>query len=427
MASAYKHRSLHAGSLHRWLIEPIRKLMITPAPLLVFSDDWGRHPSSCQHLIAQMLPRHKALWVNTIGTRPPRLDLKTMQRVIEKLGHWIQPVASAGDHDNQARLQANPQIISPRMWPSFASNTSRSLNKRLLKNALIPAIETLGAPPIVITTLPIMADLVSEIPAMRWVYYCVDDFSVWPGYDGKTMAAMERELVAKVDVTVAVSEHLADGLRTLGASPHLLTHGVDIDAWHRADQPRTLPAEFSGLEGPFVVFWGVIDRRMDCEWLLALSRTMTQGSIVLIGPQEDPDPALTAIPKLFIRNAVTFEKLPDIAASANVLVMPYIDAPVTRAMQPLKLKEYLASERPVVVRALPATRPWADACDVCASKDEFVRAVLARLNEKQAGAIPTNQRSARTRLAAESWRYKSTQFESWIADACIATPTASQA
>ena len=350
-----------------------------------------------------------------------------MQRVLEKFGHWVKPSKPAGDQNNEARLQASPQIVSPRMWPSFASSASRRLNRLLLKSALRPAIQALGGQPIVITTLPIMADLVGEIQAKRWVYYCVDDFSVWPGYDGTTMAAMERELVAKVDVTVAASEHLTEGLRKLGASPHLLTHGVDIDAWRRADQPHCLPGEFSGIEGPFVVFWGVIDRRMDCEWLRALSRAMTHGSIVLIGPQEDPDPALSAIPRLFIRNAVTFEKLPDIAASASVLVMPYIDAPVTQAMQPLKLKEYLASERPVVVRALPTTRPWADACDVCETKDDFVQAVLARLTDKQAGAIPADQASARSRLATESWRYKSTQFESWITDSCIATPAVLQA
>jgi hypothetical protein len=265
---------------------------VTPAPLLVFSDDWGRHPSSCQHLIAQMLPRRKVLWVNTIGTRPPRLDLRTMQRVLEKLGHWVRPAATADNHGDYARLQASPQIISPRMWPSFASSASRKLNKRLLKNALIPAIEAFGADPIVITTLPIMADLVGEIPAKRWVYYCVDDFSVWPGYDGKTMAAMERELVAKVDVTVAVSEHLADGLRKLGASPHLLTHGVDIDVWRRNEPILNLPKEFHNLEKPFVVFWGVIDRRMDVKWLTELSKAMDKGSIVLIGPQEDPDPSV---------------------------------------------------------------------------------------------------------------------------------------
>src|SRR5947209_8488 len=28
----------------------------TPAPWLVFSDDWGRHPTSCQHLVRHLLP-----------------------------------------------------------------------------------------------------------------------------------------------------------------------------------------------------------------------------------------------------------------------------------------------------------------------------------------------------------------------------------
>ena len=44
-----------------------------PAPLLVFADDWGRHPSSCQHLISRLLDRHRVAWVNTVGMRPPRL------------------------------------------------------------------------------------------------------------------------------------------------------------------------------------------------------------------------------------------------------------------------------------------------------------------------------------------------------------------
>jgi hypothetical protein len=348
-----------------------------------------------------------------------------MQRVLEKFGHWAKTAEPARDRGDQAHLHAVPQVISPRMWPSFASSASRKFNKRLLKSALTPAIESLGALPIVITTLPIMADLVGEIPAKRWVYYCVDDFSVWPGYDGKTMAAMERELLAKVDVTVAVSEHLADGLRKLSAKPHLLTHGVDIDAWCRRDKTLTLPIEFNGLESPFVVFWGVIDRRMDTEWLEALSVGMTQGSIVLIGPQEDPDPALFKLSRVFIRDAVTFEKLPDIAASAGVLIMPYIDAPVTRAMQPLKLKEYLASGKPVVVRSLPATQAWADACDVCESQHEFVNAVLLRLSDRQSGEIPGSQASARKRLATESWKFKSTLLESWIADSTTAAPAAS--
>ncbi|HEX4609359.1 MAG TPA: hypothetical protein VH092_14275, partial [Urbifossiella sp.] len=63
--------------------------MPDPAPLVVFADDWGRHPSSAQHLIAHLLPTRPVVWVNTIGTRPPRLDRETFWRVVEKLRQWM--------------------------------------------------------------------------------------------------------------------------------------------------------------------------------------------------------------------------------------------------------------------------------------------------------------------------------------------------
>src|SRR3954454_3864453 len=60
----------------------------TRHPLLVFADDWGRHPSSCQHLVGHLVTRYRVVWVNTIGTRPPRLDRTTLARGWEKLRHW---------------------------------------------------------------------------------------------------------------------------------------------------------------------------------------------------------------------------------------------------------------------------------------------------------------------------------------------------
>ncbi len=53
---------------------------------------------------------------------------------------------------------------------------------------------------------------------------------------------------------------------------------------------------------------------------------------------------------------MAMEELPALAQQASVLIMPYADLPVTRVMQPLKLKEYLATGRPVV--AAPLRRCW---------------------------------------------------------------------
>ena len=386
------------------------------APLLVFSDDWGRHPSSCQHLIRELLPTREVLWVNTIGTRPPRFDLRTAQRVFEKLKHWSGASAQAEVRaDEPSHPALTPRVVSPRMWPSFASSPARKLNQAMLTRALKPAIASMAQAPVVITTLPIVSDLVGHLPVEKWIYYCVDDFSVWPGYDGKTMGAMERELVPKMHDTVAASEALARGLRKLGTNPTLITHGVDLSRWNQQPaQHQSVIPEFAGLEGPYIVFWGVIDRRMDTDWVAGLSNALqTQNrpcTIVMFGPHEDPDPRLREIPRVSLRGSVSFERLALIAAQSNVLIMPYQDMPATRAMQPLKLKEYLASGLPVVVRDLPATQPWSDACDVCDSREAFIRSVLMRMDLGASDA----QNQARLRLNSESWKAKAALLEQVI-------------
>lgn len=382
-----------------------------PRPWLVFADDWGRHPSSCQHLVRALLPGQPVTWVNTIGTRPPRLDWGTAKRAAGKLKGWLGAKTPAAD----AGRLASPTIVAPKMWPSFRSRFGRSLNRKLLLRALRPIVEAMPVPPVIITTLPLVADLVGELPAAKWVYYCVDDFSIWPGYDGATMAAMERELLPKIDVAIAVSETLVAKLASMGKPAHLLTHGVDLPFWQ---VPKEEPPEFAGIERPIVLFWGVLDRRMDTAFVEDLGRSMSAGRIVLVGPQEAPDPALLTLPRIAIRPPVKFERLPALAAAASVLVMPYIDAPVTQAMQPLKLKEYLATGRPCVVRDLGTTRAWADALDLAATTDQFTAAVLARLS----GDTPLSQLEARKRLASESWAEKAEQFRAWIDAGSLAVP-----
>jgi glycosyltransferase involved in cell wall biosynthesis len=300
-------------------------------------------------------------------------------------------------------------VVSPKMWPSFRSRFGRNLNRRLILRSLIPIVEAMPEKPVVVTTLPLVADLVGRLPVARWVYYCVDDFSQWPGYDGETMRRMERELVPGVDEVIAVSDTLVSHVANLGKPGRLLTHGVDLDFW-RQSIASGIPGEFAGLQPPLVVFWGVVDRRTDLEFVRTLTTRLTRGTVVFVGPREDPDPALFALPHVASHPAVAYDRLPALAAAASVLVMPYVDRPVTRAMQPLKLKEYLATGKPVVLRGLPATRPWADACDVAETADEFAVKIVERI----ATGLPDGQRMARERLNSEGWAVKAKKFEDWI-------------
>lgn len=370
-----------------------------PASLLVFADDWGRHPSSCQHLVRELLGDWPVCWVNTIGTRAPKFNLATARRAVEKLAQW-----SRSPSQRESAVE-NLSVLSPRMWPWFRRPHDRWLNRKLLGRTLSAAVRAMPQPVAAVTTLPIAADLVGELPVDRWIYYCVDDFSKWPGLDQATMEIMERKLIAEVDAIVAVSDDLCRRIGQMGREAALLTHGVDLGHW-RSNAACHPPRPMSALPRPLVTFWGLIDRRLDIEFIETLSRRLLHGTIAFVGPTDDADPRLFRLPRVVHVPAVAYAALPSVAHASDVLVMPYADLEVTRAMQPLKLKEYLATGRPVVVRNLPSTGSWADCLDLAATPDEFADVVLARLG----GEVPREQAAARCRLEHESWRQKAAEF-----------------
>lgn len=371
--------------------------------LMVFSDDWGRHPSSCQHLVTQLLPRYEAVWVNTIGMRRPRFDLATLRRGVEKFRHWTRP------RSEPQPLPSNLTVLKPLMWPWLSAPRDRTLNQRLLVPQLRRWIQKAGRPVIAVTTLPVVADLMGPLPVERWVYYCVDDFGRWPGLDQRAMESMERDVIERADVLVAAGENLRNRLLRHRDRVELMTHGVNLDHW----RPRPAPVVHTALDGcesPRVVFWGLIDRRMDIEWVRQLSERMNRGTIALVGPLADPDPELESIPRVRRIGSVPYEQLPAVAQQADALVMPYADLPVTRAMQPLKLLEYLATGKPVAVRDLPATRAWSDCLDIASGPEEFVATVVERLKF----GVPASQSEARRRLDDESWSAKARMFEQYV-------------
>jgi glycosyltransferase involved in cell wall biosynthesis len=372
-------------------------------PLLIFADDWGRHPSSCQHLVRHLLGRYDVYWVNTIGTREPGMNLATLRRGFEKISSWARRSGS-----NSSPLPANLRVLNPKMWPWFSRRFDQGLNRELLFRQLAPLVRSLPEPPIAVTTLPIVSELIGLLPVQRWVYYCVDDFGEWPGLAQAALRRTEQRLIRHADSLVVVSETLREKLAERGREAHLLTHGIEPDFWKIHGARLSVP-QLQGLPRPLVVFWGVIDRRMDISFVRQLATELQGGTVALVGPEQDPDPALYAIPRVVHIPPLPYEHLPHLAAEASVLIMPYADLPVTRAMQPLKLKEYLATGRPVVVRDLPANRFWSDCLDLADTRTAFAQLVRLRVAE----GLPENQREARRRLAGETWAEKARRFESW--------------
>lgn len=381
--------------------------------LVVFSDDWGRHPSSCQHLVSRVVKSAETIWVNTIGTRMPHLSITDFKKTVAKFRQWRRQ-----DRDTH---HADLTVVSPKMFPGFRRRWQRHFNARSMSKAVNEALGPRDGKEsrIAITTLPITAglsDVRYHLDVDRWVYYCVDDFAEWPGLDSAVMRQMEAEQLARMDVVIAASEHLRSRLGELGGHDiALLTHGIDLAHWAGAPCQRAESQHLSLFEnsGPSVVFWGLIDRRLDEDWCreLALCLQRVDGTFHLVGPIEHSPDFVKDFPKtVTLSGAIPYADLPLLADKASVLVMPYRDMPVTRAMQPLKFKEYLATGKPVVARALPATMEWQTAADLVHDSNEFCQRVIERI---KSGATEL-QRTTRQQLDAESWDEKARGFAAMI-------------
>lgn len=370
----------------------------TSTELIIFSDDWGRHPSSCQHLVKELIHDTSALWVNTIGMRLPRITPGDLKKITGKLKQWIQP------KPDSAPLPKNLRVINPLMYPGFRNGLQRRINARLLSKQINRHLNTQTSKQrIAITTIPVVADLVGKLNVDRWVYYCVDDFSVWPGLDSTVMLAMEEQLVSQVDRVIAVSDNLVKRLGQWTPQIDLLTHGIELDHWQsKTIQTPPAWAQRHNYEMIFL-FWGLIDPRLDTQWCLKLA---AYGKLVLVGPVQSIDPKLAEHPNIVLPGSCAYANLPSLAQHADVLVMPYADLPVTRAMQPLKFKEYLATGKPIVARNLPGIMDWQDCADLVADNESFI----TRTVQRSVGGLPTSQHEARNRLQDETWQCKAQQL-----------------
>ena len=104
--------------------------------LVVFSDDWGRHPSSCQHLVNELIHDMPALWVNTIGMRLPRITASDIKKIAGKLKQWTQPKTDS------TPLPANLRVINPLMYPGFRNGLQRRVNAQLLSRQINRQLDT---------------------------------------------------------------------------------------------------------------------------------------------------------------------------------------------------------------------------------------------------------------------------------------------
>lgn len=366
---------------------------------VVFGPDWGRHPSSSQHLFSEFLGLSPVLWVETVGLRMPQWTMRDLRRSVQKIVDFV-----SGRRRCFAKVPHGLTVICPPTLPFTRFKLVRLLNIWLVRRSVEKAARRLhfNKHTLVITT-PSQGDFVGRLGEERSIYYCADQYALWPGMNQKHIWQMEVMLTDRVDAIVAVSDLLAAQFQKSGKPVYTLNQGVNPVHFSRS-QPQQSTGHFE------IVYFGMIDERLDLDLIVEVARQLPQTVIRLIGPATVSLQKFAGVTNIHVEPAISYEDLPGSLKTANLFIIPFLLTELACSCSPLKIKEYLACARPVISTALPEAGRLSQFVHVAKDRSAFVEAVVAATEGKLSFDMPGTQRF----IESETWRAKALEFGQFV-------------
>jgi glycosyltransferase involved in cell wall biosynthesis len=349
--------------------------------IIAFAKDWHEDPTSNHHVLRELARTRRVLWLNSVGTRTPKLSSgRDLGKIRRKLGEFTK---------GPVNVENDLWVFSPLVLPFPHSPLARAANGRILRATIAALRWRLGLREFDLWTfLPNVADYVGSLGERRSVYYCVDEWSLFSYLNEAETRRAEHALLEKVDACFAINHALAESKRAVCAATHVSPHGVDHDQFARALDPAlSLPADVASLPRPIIGFYGTIQDWVDLELIAAVAKRRPAWSFVLLGQIMVDVEKLRALPNVHLLGRKPHEQLPAYCKAFDVGLIPYVISERMTYVNPIKLREYLSAGVPVVSTAVPEVVRHADLCTIATTPDEVEAAIARALDEKdQPGA-----------------------------------------
>jgi len=380
--------------------------MIEGQDIICFCNDWDGDPLSKKQIVTRLARKNRVLWVNSTGTRNPKMSAHDFRRAIKKLLEFVQGCRPVGEHIS---------LFCPLVIPFHGYKVARWINRHLLEWSLRRASRKLGFEnPITLTFVPTSADVVGHLDERMIVYYCVDEYSQFSGTDRAAMLEMERGIIMKSNLVIVSAERLQANKRIHNASTFLITHGVDVAHFRKACLEETkIASDVASLPGPVIGFFGLIADWVDLEVIRKLALARPEWSFVLIGEVRTDVAALQKLKNVHFTGRRPYDTLPGYARAFDVALLPFVINDLTLAANPLKLREYLAAGLPVVATPLPEVERLGDLVRTATTPEEFLAEVEGLLARGRRG--PSLAESAK--MDGESWDGKMEELSRLLAAA----------
>jgi glycosyltransferase involved in cell wall biosynthesis len=320
---------------------------MTGQNIVCFAKDWSEAPTSNNHVMMELAKSNRVLWLNSIATRTPNLgSARDVSKIFRKL---------VGFFAGARQAAPNLWVYTPIVLPFPHGKLAAALNRRILSATVWLLRKRLRMRRFQLWTfLPNTAQYVGALGESVSVYYCVDEWARFSHVDGKQIAVAEEALCRRVDIVFATSRSLVEAKGKFNPNTHLANHGVDHALFADALDPATqVPADLAEMSSPVIGFYGTIEDWVDLDLIAFLAGRRPDWSIAMIGTTRVDVSRLAKLPNVKFLGRKPHEQLPMYCKGLAVGLIPQKINELTRNMNPIKLREYLAAGLPVVATNLP--------------------------------------------------------------------------
>ncbi|MNR75244.1 putative teichuronic acid biosynthesis glycosyltransferase TuaH [compost metagenome] len=401
--------------------EPIVCLSITP---------WETHlPSSGHYLMREFARANRVLFVD----RPLSMkDLWTHRQnpeMAERMARTLRsenPLRSWGIPGLDGWVLTPPATLPINGLDSGIFYDSGFVaNAQLLRHSVRWAMERLEMrDPILWISfeLPMGAGLIGTLGECLSAYHCFDEVLGEP-YLARHGQELEGILFERADVVFASSRKLAHDRSPLRPDILYVPNGVDFPTYHRAtDAKLAIPDELRAIPSPRIGYLGNLEARVDYALIEQIALARPEWSIVLVGPSEgywqEKLAILGQLANVYVLGKRPPEQAPAILKAFDAAIIPFVRSPQTEAIYPLKLNEYLAAGKSVVMTPFADLREFQSVAWIAPDAAAFIAALEAALRPVDGATL-----QRRWQLAKENdWRDRAQAIAQVLAQRLSARP-----
>ncbi len=191
--------------------------------------------------------------------------------------------------------------------------------------------------------------------APRIIYDYCDELAVASGSQEKHFQT-HNTLLNTAHLVLATAERLYEKARAVRPDTILCPNGVAYQHFAPEQYPSAPPpsdlAPILALNKPIIGYYGALARWFDYNLLIQVAQQKPELSFVLIGPDHDQtllEGKLMHQPNISWLGQKHYTQLPAYLKYFDVATIPFRLSEITHATSPLKLFEYMAGGKPVVI------------------------------------------------------------------------------